>query len=79
MSDPIRYSMLIQWSDENQAYLVMLPEWQSRLLNEGPVTHGDTYEDAVKHGQDALDALIASARDASEPLPEPRIYEAISA
>lgn len=72
MSEPSRYSMLIQWSDESQTYLVMLPEWQSRVPYEGPVTHGDSYEEAVKHGLDALDALIASTRAAGEPLPEPR-------
>jgi antitoxin HicB len=73
MSDPIRYSMLIRRSEESQAYLVTLPEWQSRLRYEGPVTHGDTYEEAGRHGMDALDALITSARDAGEPLPEPRV------
>ena len=54
------YSMLIQWSDEDQAYLVILPEWAERVL--GPVTHGDTYEEAVKHGQETIEALVASAR-----------------
>jgi predicted RNase H-like HicB family nuclease len=67
MSD-IRYSMLIQWSDEDQAYLVLLPEWKDRVL--GPVTHGATYEEAVAHGKDALTALIASARRHGETLPE---------
>ena len=28
MSEQSRYSMLIQWSDEDQAYLVTLPEWE---------------------------------------------------
>ncbi|HEU0027508.1 MAG TPA: type II toxin-antitoxin system HicB family antitoxin [Ktedonobacterales bacterium] len=65
-----RYSMLIQWSDEDQAFLVTLPEWMDRVL--GPVTHGDTYEEAVRNGRDALDALIASARKHGEPLPLPR-------
>lgn len=65
-----RYSMLIQWSDEDQAFLVTLPEWADRVL--GPVTHGDTYEQAVRNGQEALEALIASARKHGESLPQPR-------
>ena len=34
----LRYSMLIEWSDEDQAYLVTLPEWAGRVIM--PVTHG---------------------------------------
>ncbi|HKV83553.1 MAG TPA: type II toxin-antitoxin system HicB family antitoxin [Ktedonobacterales bacterium] len=70
MSDIPHYSMLIQWSDEDQAYLVTLPEWAERVL--GPVTHGDTYEEAVQRGRDALDALVASAHKHNEPLPQVR-------
>jgi predicted RNase H-like HicB family nuclease len=70
MSDSEHYSMLIQWSDEDQAYLVTLPEWAERVL--GPVTHGDTYEEAVQRGHEALDALVASARKHGEALPQPR-------
>jgi predicted RNase H-like HicB family nuclease len=66
------YSMLIQWSDEDQAYLVTLPEWEGRVL--GPVTHGNTYEEAVEHGKEALEALIASAQRHGEALPSPRPY-----
>ena len=68
--EPPRYSMLIQWSEEDQAFLVTLPEWADRVL--GPVSHGDTYEEAVRNGRDALDALIASARKHGESLPQPR-------
>lgn len=57
MRERMRYSMLIQWSDEGQAYLVRLPEWADRVF--GPVTHDDTYEEAVRNGHDALAALIA--------------------
>ena len=70
-----RYSMLIQWSDEDQAFLVTLPEWADRVL--GPVTHGDTYERAVRSGQEALEALIASARKHGESLPQPRTHPGV--
>jgi antitoxin HicB len=68
----IQYSMLIQWSNEDQAYLVTLPEWAGRVL--GPVTHGETYEAAVHQGKEALAALIASAQKHGEPLPVPHTY-----
>jgi predicted RNase H-like HicB family nuclease len=68
----LRYSMLLQWSDEDHAYLVRLPEWEDRV--HGPVTHGETYEEALMRGKDALDALIASAQKHGEPLPAPHTY-----
>lgn len=69
-TDMPHYSMVIQWSDVDQAFLVTLPEWGDRVL--GPVTHGATYDEAVRNGQDALAALFASARKHGEPLPQPR-------
>lgn len=63
------YSMVIQWSDEDEAFLVTLPEWAGRVL--GPVTHGATCEEAVSNGRDALEALVASARAHGEALPLP--------
>lgn len=43
----VRYSMTIQWSDEDQIYIVSFPEWGDLLH-----THGDTYEEAVRNGQE---------------------------
>lgn len=71
MTGQLRYSMVVQWSDDDQAYLVTLPEWEGRVFN--PVTHGDSYEEAVKQGHEALSALIASAQAHNEPLPEPKV------
>ena len=70
----IRYSIVIEWSDEDQAYVVFLPEWQDRVYQ--PVTDGDTYEEAARKGQNVLDTLIEQAQQHGEPLPEPRVYVA---
>lgn len=75
MNEPHRYSMVIQWSDADQAYLVMLPEWRDRLIGR-VVTHGDTYEEAAKHGREALDVLIEDLLESGEQLPEPRVFAA---
>jgi len=72
MTEQLRYSIVIQWSDDDDAYLVTLPEWEGRVFN--PVTHGDTYEEAIKNGYEALEALAASARKHSEELPQPRVF-----
>jgi len=69
-----QYSMLIEWSEEDQAYLVTLPEWSSQVVM--PVTHGDTYSEAVENGQEVLEMLINDAKRNGEPLPQPRIHAA---
>ena len=45
----LHYSMFIEWSEEDQAYLVTLPEWADRVIM--PATHGSTYGAAVQHGE----------------------------
>ncbi len=61
-----KYSMVIQWSDEDQVFIASLPEF-------GPYckTHGATYEEAARQGQDALESLIESYEADGQPLPEP--------
>lgn len=73
MHERPRYSMLIQWSDEDDAYIVSLPEWGKYAQ-----THGATYEEAVRHGQEVLDMLIEGAHAAHAPLPSPRIFACAS-
>ncbi|MFN8633624.1 MAG: type II toxin-antitoxin system HicB family antitoxin [Chloroflexota bacterium] len=75
MTERLRYSILIQWSDDDQAYLVTLPEWEGRVFN--PVTHGETYEDAIRHAHEALEALVSSAEKHNEPMPAPRIVQRV--
>ncbi len=69
-----RYTMVIRWSDEDRAYLVALPEWEANLSNWRAATHGDTYEDAAKHGLTVLQMLVELAIERGEPLPEPRVF-----
>lgn len=64
-----RYTIIIQWSDEDQCYVVSLPEW-----GEFCHTHGETYEEAFKNAQEVLTLLVESALKNSEPLPEPKTF-----
>ena len=68
----LHYSMLIEWSEEDQAYLVTLPEWADRVIM--PATHGSTYGEAVQHGQEVLEMLVDSAVQDGEPLPPPKTH-----
>ncbi len=74
MNKPLHYSMMLEWSEEDQAYLVILPEWADRVVM--PVTYGITYDEAVKHGQEALEMLVNSAMRDGEPLPSPKVHVA---
>ncbi|MBI4748967.1 MAG: type II toxin-antitoxin system HicB family antitoxin [Acidobacteria bacterium] len=60
------YSIVIQWSEEDQTFVVSLPEF-------GPFahTHGDTYEAALENGKQVLDLLIEEYQTAAKPLPRP--------
>jgi antitoxin HicB len=70
----LHYSMLLEWSEEDRAYLVTLPEWADHVVM--PATHGSTYEEAVQHGQEVLEMLVGSALRDGEPLPQPKTHVA---
>lgn len=65
-----RYSIVIQWSDEDQKYVVSLPEF-------GPYahTHGETYEEALKQAQDVLELLIEDYQARGINLPAPQTID----
>jgi predicted RNase H-like HicB family nuclease len=50
------YSMVIQWSDEDGCFVVFLPEFAGLVMQ--PCTDGQTYEEAARHGQEAIASLI---------------------
>src|SRR5512138_2351504 len=69
MSKP-RYSMMINWSDEDQVYVVCLPEFGG-----GAKTHGRTYVEAARKGQELIESLIDFAEEAGTPLPSPLVFD----
>jgi predicted RNase H-like HicB family nuclease len=76
MNDVPRYSMVIEWSQEDQAYVVILPEWAGRYAM--PIASGKTYEEAVARGRNALDNYVRFAHEDNLPLPEPRVFAGVS-
>lgn len=69
MEERIQYSMIIEWSDEDDAYIVTLPEW-GRFAH----THGATYEEAAKNGSEVLEMLMEGPFGEGESLPAPRTF-----
>lgn len=65
------YSMLIQWSDEDDAYIVTMPELP------GCITHGATYEEALAHGREAIQSWIEASSAWGHPIPAPRTFAGV--
>ena len=64
---PIHYSVIIQWSDEDQAFIAEVPELP------GCSTHGDTYEEAIKNAQEVIELWLENAMAAGKEIPPPRV------
>lgn len=61
------YSMVIQWSVEDNAYIVTVPELP------GLKTHGSTYEEAARNGQEVIELWIDASREWGHPVPPPHV------
>lgn len=66
----LHYSMDIRWSEEDKAFVVTLPEFPDCQ------THGQTYEEAVKMGREALESVVSAYEAEGRKLPEPRLISA---
>ncbi|NJR59808.1 MAG: type II toxin-antitoxin system HicB family antitoxin [Cyanobacteria bacterium CRU_2_1] len=64
--------MVIQWSDEDNCFLVGLPDFPGQRWR----THGDTYESALANGIEAIESLLLAYEATDEPLPEPAVLKA---
>ena len=72
--EQVHYSIVIEWSEEDKAYVVILPEWANMYAM--PIADGDTYEEAAARGRNALENYIQFAKEDGKPLPQPRMYAA---
>jgi predicted RNase H-like HicB family nuclease len=63
----LRYSMLIQWADTENVYIVTFPDVP------GYQAQGDTYEEAARSGREVLEQLIESG----EPIPEKPVQQVL--
>ncbi|MBW4522924.1 MAG: type II toxin-antitoxin system HicB family antitoxin [Scytolyngbya sp. HA4215-MV1] len=63
------YTIIIQWSCEDQCYVVSLPEWGKHCH-----THGDTYEKALENAREVLELLTESALEEGQSLPTPQLF-----
>lgn len=68
-----KYRINIVWSEQDECYLVELPEFAHELQRY--FTHGNTYIEAVNNAQEVLELLIEDYTATGQPLPEPHILQ----
>lgn len=62
-----QYSMLIQWSPEDETYIVTVPELP------GLMTHGETHDQAVRMGEEAIALWLVGLHASGRSVPAPRV------
>lgn len=63
---PIRYEVIIYWSDEDNAFIAEVPELP------GCMADGQTYRDAIANVETVIQEWIETARDLGRPIPQPK-------
>ena len=67
------YSMVIQWSDEDQLFLVTIPEFADLVVM--PCTHGENREEAIHNGEEVIEMYLEAWQAEGDPIPEPRTLQ----
>ena len=68
-ADATRYSLIIEWSDEDQVYIVTAPELP------GCRTHGATRAEALAKGEEIVAEWLEIVSERGRALPEPRVFD----
>lgn len=68
-----KYSMIVSWSEEDQAYIVAVPELP------GCMADGKTPVEAVENAEIIIQEWIECALEDGEPIPEPSLFNSASA
>jgi predicted RNase H-like HicB family nuclease len=63
-----RYSLLVRWSPEDDAYIAEVPEL------EGVASHGGTVAEAAEMAHEAAAAWISVKRAWGRPIPQPHLF-----
>lgn len=66
MEEDIKYEMVVYWSEEDEAYVVEVPELP------GCMADGDTYEEAIKNTLIVIREWIETAKELGRGIPKPK-------
>ena len=62
----IKYELVIYWSEEDEAFIVEVPELP------GCMADGKTYQEAVTNAEIVIQEWIDTAKDLGRPIPSPK-------
>jgi predicted RNase H-like HicB family nuclease len=68
-----RFSMIVQWSDEDRLFLVTIPEFADRVVM--PCTHGKTREEVIRSGEEVIEMYLEEWKAEGEFIPEPSMLQ----
>jgi predicted RNase H-like HicB family nuclease len=68
-----RYSMVVQWSEEDRLFLVTIPEFADRVVM--PCTHGETRGAAIRNGEEVIEMYLEAWQAEGESIPEPNTLQ----
>ncbi len=61
-----RYEIIIYWSAEDNTFVAEAPELP------GCLAHGNSYSEALKNAEDAIELWIETAKEFNDTIPEPK-------
>ncbi len=64
------YSMIIEWSNEDELFLVTIPEFADLVVM--PCTYGKTREEAIHKGEEVIEMYVEAWQAEGVLIPEPR-------
>jgi len=70
------YSMILEWSKDDQLFLVTVPEFADQVVM--PCTHGKTREAAIRNGEEVIAMYLEAWQAEGIPIPKPKIVEAVA-
>ena len=62
----IKYELIIYWSEEDESFIVEVPELP------GCMADGQTYQEAVTNVEAVIQEWIATAQELGRPIPVPK-------
>ncbi|NJL52858.1 MAG: type II toxin-antitoxin system HicB family antitoxin [Hydrococcus sp. SU_1_0] len=69
-----KYQITIAWSQEDECYLAYLPDFAEEVMQ--PVTHGNTYQEALQHGLEVMEEFILHLQAKGKSLPVAKLVSA---
>jgi predicted RNase H-like HicB family nuclease len=65
--------MVVQWSDEDQLFLVTIPEFAELVVM--PCTHGSTRSEAIQNGEEVIEMYLEAWQAEGESIPEAKTLQ----